>query len=251
MAESVYAPVPYSRRWLLPVLLRKRIWLWTAISAASFVAIGPLIYELTGSLLSVWLLVWLPGMRFNIRFPILADPVAFALVLGSVTAGIAGYEIMACLLIVIAGQVKESAPIFALLLYHSPLFAGCAALTTILAILIGRWFSVPSENPKITHPFRSALAKHDPFDWAVMVLPWGLIPVLLLLAPTGYWTWVAAVSLLLAYGQLVMAQDTARLYQWAAPAILLATSGLSIPQPWLAGVLLLHPFLCVRYGQVA
>ena len=61
----------------------------------------------------------------------------------------------------------------------------------------------------------------------VMVAPWG--PLLLGL---GALTPQLAVALALGYGQLVVATDSVRLYQWAAPVLALACVAV-VPPVWL------------------
>jgi hypothetical protein len=76
-------------------------------------------------------------------------------------------------------------------------------------------------EPWLQHPVREARKVHDFLDWRTMILPWGAVAVL---APLGFSrspSIVPAVAALLAgYAQLLVAVDNARLFQWAAPAVI-------------------------------
>lgn len=63
------------------------------------------------------------------------------------------------------------------------------------------------------------------FSPALMVLPWGVVLPLALLSPS----WELAGILALGYLPLVGVSDTARVYQWAAPAVILIAVQAPVP----------------------
>ncbi len=246
MSQGRRVPRPYSRRWLLPALFGVDAWKWA--SSAAFIACGPLMYLLTGSLVCVWLFAWLPGMAINVRFPVLVDGVAIMLVLAAGVLYSWGLWGLAAISVFIAGQAKESSPVFALPLCPHPVVAISALASMGTAVVIGKRTSVPSDEPHILRPFHTALTKHDPLDWREMVLPWGSMAVLgLALVATGQnhtaaW-YLACAALVVGYSQLIIANDSVRLYQWAAPAVLVALAPMQM-EAWMYPVIAAHPFIC-------
>lgn len=253
MQAGERVPAPYSRRWLLPLIARLTRMRWEAFSAIAFLAVGPLVYELTGALWCVWLCAWLPGFATNVRYPVLVDQPAFALMLGAVVAYRGGDLAVAMALLGLSGQVKESAPFFGLALCLSWPMAFVALGSAIIAVLVGKYVSRSPDRDFMLHPFRVAMTKHDPLDWKEMVLPWGGVVVLgtAFVASGSYSTWnigIVVASLIMGYGQLLMANDSVRLYQWAAPAVLMFIAPY---QPvWMALVLVAHPFICGAVRRV-
>lgn len=255
MGEGQRVPQPYSRRWLLPMVLGWAQYetsmaarpAWTIASGVAFVATGPLIYALTGSLACVWFCAWLPGLAVNVRFPVLVDQVAFSIMLGAVVAYQHGLWWVAIPLMLIAGQCKETAPVFGGVLCWDPYMAGVCALSMGVALVVGKVRSIPGDKEYQLHPFRVAMTKHDPLSWVSMVLPWGGIAVVCVAMASSsmfepHAAWIAGVSLVLGYGQLLLANDESRLFVWAAPAALVAIAGYQ--GAWLVPALVAHPWMC-------
>ncbi len=244
MQAGEKVPSPYARRFLLPWAMRY-LKSWSAVSGLAFIACGPLMYLLTGSLWCVWLFAWLPGIGVNVRFPVLVDQVALTLAIGAGALWAYGQPEAACLVLCLSGMVKESAPLFALALCPVVWMVPLALLSTAAAVRLGRERSIPGTQDYQLRPFQVARTKHDPLDWREMLLPWGAVAVLAGVAvpePTLAWC-MAGVSLLMGYGQLLLANDSVRLYQWAAPAVLAALAPLPVPG-WMVPVLVAHPFIC-------
>ena len=253
MAAGQRVPPPYSRRWLVPLIARLTRMRWEAFSAIAFLAVGPLMYELTGQLWCVWLCAWLPGFAINVRFPVLVDQVAFSLMLGAAVAYQHGNLPVAMALLGLSGQAKESAPFFGLALCLSWWMAAVAVLSAGVAILVGKRMGAPKDRDFMLRPFMVAMTKHDPLDWKEMVLPWGGVAVLgAAMLVTGSYTTMAAcmaaASLVMGYGQLLMANDSVRLYQWAAPAVLVWMA--PYHSAWMVLVLVAHPFVCGAVKRV-
>lgn len=252
MAERLGAPSPYARRWLLPALLKSKR-AWSVASGAAFIAVGPLMFALTDSLVMVWLMAWLPGFAINIKFPVLVDQVALALMLLAVVLLRNDYELAACLVLAVAAQTKESAGLFgAVICWASPWAAVTGVLFTGLAVWVGKARGSAPTEEFMVRPFRDALGRHDPLCWRSMLLPWGAIPLLCVATWSGLGEIeaVACVSLVLAYAQLAIARDESRLFLWAAPAVLMAVSASGLDTPWLGLMLVLHPFACGAVKRV-
>lgn len=252
LAPASSRPVPFSRRWLLPALIGRRIVVWHAVTFASVVAAGALIVHFTGGgWVAAVLLAGLPGLVwFNSRFPVLVDAPAFALALGSALAWRAGHTWTALILSVAAGACKETAPLFAAAWVGAPPLA--------VGMLGARWIGgrAPKagevdHRPGLGLVFRTR-GWHDYLSMVDMVLPWGAVAILAICgARWDFETACAVAALALGYGQLLIATDEARLYQWAAPAVLvLAIRGLGVVPTWLVAPLLMlhlvHPWRGVQ-----
>jgi hypothetical protein len=94
----------------------------------------------------------------------------------------------------------------------------------------------------LADPFGTARRAHAQhlFDPVVMIAPWGA-GVLAVLATDRSVVPTLVLALLLAYGQLAVAGNTVRLYQWAAPAVALAAATV-IPSGWEPALLTAHLF---------
>ena len=146
-------------------------------------------------------------------------------------AGVAVVAVAAC--------VKESAPVWAALWSWS--FWPLLALVAVVVRLIS---SKPGPDPLgarfeeiAAHPIRSALAAHRG-QWRnawVMVAPWGVC----LLALTDVSPWLA-VTLVVAYAQLVVATDSVRLYQHGAGPVMAAVAASVVPVAWLPLAVVAH-----------
>lgn len=225
---------PYSRRWLAPLLAGAGA-PWPILAGVSVIASAGLMYGLTGSVLGAVLYLGMSGLVwFNLTCPVLVDAPAFALALGAALASIRGYPALAVCLAILAGGTKESAPVFAAVWSGSPL---------LLAGLAGAWW--PEDKPGGPgNPFLAV--RHNLTDAAAYVLPWGALAVLW---PYAVWhggigaAWPSILALVLAYGQLTIATDTSRLYQWAAPSVIvLVCAHMPDCGPALACLHVVHPW---------
>jgi hypothetical protein len=185
------------------------------------------------------LMAFLPIQRVNLKFPVLVDAPAMALALGSALAMRAGHSGLAVALAVLAGGCKETAPIFAALYaWHWLPLVGLVAL-------IGQRTPAPADGDPyagrgVVAAFKRILKerRHDGLNALWMLLPWGAIAPLYVLAGP---TWKSAAVLAVGYAQLLVATDNARLFQWAAPSVIaIAASGAS--GTWLAFALIAHAF---------
>ncbi|WP_179830739.1 hypothetical protein [Nocardia amikacinitolerans] len=183
-----------------------------------------------------------PGIWYNnIRRPVLVDPTALTWALGSAVLSLAGWWFAALIVALIAACMKETAPVFAAAFCLNPLL-----LIGVAAPVVRRATAKAgpdTHNSKaLADPLGSARKAHAEhvFDPRVMLLPWGA-GMLAVFVTDPVIALLLVLSLLLGYGQLVVAVNTARLYQWAAPAVALAAASV-IPPGWAAAVLTAHLF---------
>jgi len=129
--------------------------------------------------------------------------------------------------------VKESAPVFAAVFAWHP-----ALLVGLLAV---KWWGASEPDQAwLRRPFHSARTSRDLLDWRRAALPWGLV--------AAFPLWGSArvfLALLLGYSQLLLAQDDARLYQWAAPAVLALIP--SLPHELVVSACVVQPFILGAY----
>lgn len=223
-------PAPYSRRWLLPLLLGQRVWAWRLATFAAITATACMMPGIWGALLFLGLpgLVWL-----NIRFPVLVDAVALSLALGAARAWESGHHALALVLVALSGACAEKGPVFAAIYaMHPVLLLGLLAVNWERGAPGNEWWLQP------IHKLLPMMRKHHaPFDWRTMLAPWGSLVVLV---PLGGFTLQAGVALAAGYGQLLIATDRARLYQWAAPVLI--PLAVHAPPSVLAAAVVLHMF---------
>jgi hypothetical protein len=158
------------------------------------------------------------------KHPVLTDAFGMFLMCVIVLFVLQGWVLSAALLSILAASVNEKAPVFAALASWSVVpLVGC--LLTI-ALLIVRKGNIP-KAPDVVKPLDRSLEHHKGLSWEY-VGPWGAMLPLALLAPVV----PLLASLGAAYGQIAIANDTVRLYQWAFLALAMAIAGASIPS-WL------------------
>lgn len=201
---------------------------------------GPFAHKVIAELL----VMGLPGLwRLNVRLPVLVDPTAFCAALAGGILLQSDHATMLALglaVIVLGSAVKETVPLFAAAFAMSPM--PLLALTVPLYL----HFTVKAlDRPQETwlkHPILEARKAHDFLDPLAKIAPWGAIAVLLIFSPVS-WTLTATLALALGYGQCVVAQDNARLYQWAAPAVIAVALQHPPGWVWIAALLgLFNPY---------
>lgn len=217
---------PFHLRWLLPKILgdNQARWAWT--SRLAVIALCPLAWWYTSS---PWMAACalLPGVFYNWHHPVLVDAPAMAVALLAACL-FPDYPAAAVAVTVIGATIRETVPVWVAIYAWSawPLFA--------LVAVVLRWSQRAGDDPAgyghlLAHPIRSAWQAHRTtwLDPAVMVLPWGAL-LLGVMAPS----WQLAAALAASYGQLIIATDSVRLYQWAWPVLALATVT-AVPPVWL------------------
>jgi hypothetical protein len=217
------------------------MWAWQAVSWSSVVAIPVLValYVPERPLVAAALMAFLPIQRVNVRLPVLVDAPAMALALGAAVALQRGHWALAVALATIGGGCKETAPIFAALYAWSWL-----PLMGLVALLGIRTAGKPDGDPfsgrGTLNAAKVILAqrRHDFLSWTQTLLPWGaVLPMYVLAGPA----WKSLVTVAVGYGQLLIATDKARLFQWAAPPVI-AVAAHGASGPWLAVALIAHAF---------
>lgn len=216
---------PFHLRWLVPAIAGQNpaawvLWTWVfAGMAACGTAALALTNEASGAQAGVagLLFLGLPSVRFALSRPVLVDMPTAAFAVWAAVA-FEAHPHAGIVLALLAGCVNERAPIFAALFAWNPLL-----LAGLLPVAV-RWFQRQGPDPVqdktcrevVEHPFLAGRSFHRN-QWRnplVMVLPWG--GCLLALANVD---WQVAVVLAVAYAQLLVATDSGRLYQQAAPLV--------------------------------
>lgn len=167
------------------------------------------------------LFLTLPVNRFNLEFPILVDAMALGLATCSAALYMRGWKVPATLVVLAAGATKETSPVFASLFAQSPvLLVGLAAPLVISKLRTPGTDMAPVQVEVLAHPVAIAKKHHNRFlvdANPMLITPWGASVVAL-----GAPSFKLYSTLAVAYGQLLIATDVMRLYQWAAPVVCIA-----------------------------
>lgn len=236
---------PFNLRWLLPAVCGDDARMWNAVWWLSWplAAAGMIWWGFETGL--VWqqfvaapiLLLSLAGVFGpHVVRPVGVDLPAMAVSIVAVAALEAGWWPLAVVLVVIAGCIKETSPVFAALWAWHPLM-----LVGLAAPVVASFFRKPAVDEVTAqpllkhvhdHPVESAFEHHvgkwrDPR----MVLQWGGC-----LAALYRPSWQVAAVLAVAYAQLVVATDLYRLVHTAAGPLVALVAVQQVPVPWLAGL---------------
>lgn len=237
MAEGRGAPRPFCYRWLLPLVCGTSLMRWRVASVFGVVLTCVGVASLCGSwwqaLAAVVLFVALPMTEFNLRNPVLTDSLAMGLATVSAALFVHGLVVPAVLVAGVAGLVKESAPVFAalfaftpwLLLALIPVLVRMAVVKPNTDVVVG-----PGIEDTLRHPFRTGVRFHREMVLGrseYLIAPWGGLLIALTVIDVRL-----ALCVLVAYGQLLLATDTVRLYQWCAPLVIVYAVG-CVPGSWL------------------
>lgn len=232
---TVRPPAPFHLRVLIPRLCQDIAGRWQAaawVGLAAMVA-GIIVLAATWQVgvAAALLAASLPMVRFNIEHPVLVDLPALGLATLAAAAWHVGWWPAAVVLVLLAGATKETAPVFAAIFAWTPWL-----LIGLVVPLIVRWLRDPGEDVLdvhnawvLAHPIAASRQYHVGFVRNLdprLVAPWGAA-VVALAAPS----WQLAAVLVVAYAQLLIATDTVRLYQWAAPVVALAAVA-AVPWQW-------------------
>lgn len=259
-ADGQSVQSPFHRRWLVPAIvgslgrkfgLETGIKSWLALTYLSLGLTSSLAFAYFGEighlssyqrLYAATLLALLPGVwRCSLRFPVLLDAFSFALAL--LTAAVAVHHPwFAIPLALVLGATRETGPIFAALWSWSP--------WPLLGLLAVGWW-------KKAGP---AVAGEESL-WKVFLKTWHerrmigadaslyLVPFGAALAGLFEPSWQLALTIVAAFGQLLVATDTIRLTIWCAPVLVLQAAHVT-PLMWMPGCLLLSLFLKDSKGRV-
>lgn len=161
----------------------------------------------------------LPGVTFSWRYPVLVDATGMAAALAAAVVFPHCWP-AAIVIALIAGTIRETAPIWAAIYAWNPLLLIGLVPVAVRALMRQGDDVLDAENAWIlTHPIKASRKYHaglwlDPF---VMVTPWGA-----LIAGLAGLDLRLGAALAAGYAQLLIATDSVRLYQWAAPVMALA-----------------------------
>ena len=222
--------------WLLS-LATERHWIWQVVTALSIVVQGAAMARLSGTWVGAALLLGLPaGARFAIRHPVLVDAPTLAVVLLAAVNRLNGDVPVAIALVdgFVLTAMRENAAIWFVVLTGE--WWALAAIPPTLAL---GWLSKGrtatrelGDNLWIVSPLGTSLRQRAG-AWlspGLMLLPWGVVLPLALWSPS--W-WLAGV-LALGYAPILLTSDTARVYHWAAPAVILVALQAPVPEwAWL------------------
>lgn len=244
MAQGRRVARPFHLRWLVPLLAGVDGWVWISRISVALCVVG-----------SVWFAGWagllIVGcagiVRFNLANPVLVDAPAFALAVMA-AATVHNDPYLAVFLVLLAGACKETGPAFAAVwAWHPLLLVGLAVPLARMFVKAGsdpfadgrsRQYGTFRDDPLISlalsDPLRAVWTVRRRLPFWSYVLPWGAL-LCGLAAPS----WQLAAGLTLAYAQLAVATDTVRLYQWAAPSLMVAFAA-AVPTGWLLPLVLVH-----------
>lgn len=245
-------PSPYSLRWILPALAKDKIERWVWLSRLALVALGPLtVWFMPGppelGLFAAALVIGLPGVfKLNVALPVLSDAAGAAGVLATVALQQHVGAWAALPAVCIAAGLRESSPVFAAL--------AAADLRLLLGLLpvASRYLIVRKRKAAYARAefsrrgiaaLTSTLPGRDAhqgviFTASKMLLPWGVC--LIVAFSKQYDPWLLA-SLAVAYGQLALAADRARIYQCAFPLVVRQAAAM-VPSRYYVAAAMVHWF---------
>lgn len=235
-ASGHAVPRPFAWRWLLPTLCGPRPRAWQTIAWLSLIASAAGVAALAGdwrhALAAGLLTAGLPAARYNVTHPVLVDQPAMATAIWAAVCVEHHIWWLAILLVLVAGTMRETAPVFAALYAWNPVLLVGLVPVAIAMLVIRTGPDIPTfANDRthqwiLAHPWQAGRKYHHLLD-PTLVAPWGGA-----LAGLANLDVQLAVTLAVAYSQLLVATDTVRLYQWAAPVLVCAAVG-AVPVAWL------------------
>jgi len=226
---------PFHLRWLIPWIVGPNLAVARATQLISMLVLAAYCAAESGHWWMGLIPFGLTGLTLNFRLPFLVDLPALAT--AAAAAWLADdYLPAAIALSVVAGAMKETAPVFSAAYAWNPWL-----LVGLIAPALRHWRHRPVEDCLddenawiLAHPFAAAAKYHRAIPSWAYILPWGA-----LLVNAGSLDHRQIVVLVLAYAQILIATDTVRLYQWATPALVVGPLA-DIPTSWVWIVLALH-----------
>lgn len=239
---------PFHLRWLLPKVCGQSMRRWWTVWALSWpIAAGGMFVlaqswdlDWHRSLLAVVLCLGLAGVWGPaVVRPIGVDLPALALGVCAAAAVRGGWWPVGIALALIAGSIKESAPVFVALWAWHPL-----GLIGLIAPAIRHITRRPQIDPVTEmqpmreihdHPLRTGLKARPWRSARIMVAPWAVC-----LAALYHPSYIVLAALVVAYAQLFVATDTVRLVHTAAAPIVAIAAAAVIPDGWLIAAGVVH-----------
>ena len=243
MARGSAQPMPFHLRFGLPAICGDKPAAWIAATwcglTLAVCGTGILAYQhglgIERAILAAAFVAFLPAVRFAADAPVLTDGASLGLSVAA--AVIAPYSLAAAIVVALLGAaVNERVPVWAALFALEPVLL-CGLAFPLVRLLLVRAPAVSDTDPHrdiLRTPVKAGLKSHAGkwLDARLMLAPWGVC-LLALLAPSPW----LLLALVLAYAQCLVATDTVRLYQQAAPAVAIVAAAV-VPDGWLlaAGV---------------
>lgn len=233
-------PAPFCGRWFVPqVMLRPEAWpLAAALATVLTTAAAGRAYGVAGALL--WLL--LPaGPRFWARHPVLVDPLAAVALWLFIVTPVPVDGLYWWLRVIALGAFREQLPVLAAIM-HADVRWLVGLQATAFGYLMYRRQASSYDNNWIREPWLTTLKarRGQLLSWQLLILPWGVVLPLALLA-WDQWTWQTWAVLAVGYLPILRSSDTARCYLWAAPTMIALAVTAPVPA-------LLWPVLLVAHA---
>jgi hypothetical protein len=232
MAEGNRLSRPFYLRWLWPYICKSSTFRWrmfadictTLMIPAAMFMLWCSGASIQASILGGLSVFGLSGVyAFNRRLPVLVDAPAMLVSTLAISFGLLGgnFTILAVILSLLAGCIKETSPIFSAIASFNP-FLLVGLLSPILAKILLKEGKDPSpeyQSTAIERPFNFARQFHDGRwdNFRLMVAPWGGL-ILAILNPSI----PLLLSLICSYSLLLVASDRVRIYQWAWHSVLIS-----------------------------
>lgn len=250
-SEGLPVPRPFHLRWLLPKVCGAEMGAWWFVWVASWPVLAGSAFgwrlaagdDWRVALAAALFLLAMPGVLGpSAVIPVGVDLPATALSLLGVfliELGHPGQVIAGVSVIAVAAMVRETSPVWSALWLWSPL-----PLIALCVVVCRALIAKPGADPLgarfdeiAAHPIRAALNSHRGRwrDGWLMVAPWGVC-----LAGLVGSDWRLWLVLALAYGQLLIATDSVRLYQHAAGPVVAVAAAHVIPVAWLPLAVVAH-----------
>lgn len=245
-AEGRHLPRPFHLRWALPRLCGHDLTRWWAAWGAGWLLAAAGMFALLAdhgwqtAAAGTVLLLALPGfIGPSVTIPIGVDIPATGLALCGAALCHHDWWHVGILVIAASACIRETTPIWAALWVWSPVPLIALAAPLIAHVLVDRGPDPLGDKFQqiADHPVRAGLTYHQGRwrDAWLMVAPWGVC-LAALVSPS----WPLLLTLAIAYGQLLIATDTVRLYQHAAGPAMAAAAATQIPTAWLPLALAVH-----------
>lgn len=241
---------PFNLRVLWPTLCEDSLKRWRILWLASWpvLAAGAVLWataegaSTVQALAAAAFLLALPGVwgPISVR-PVGVDLPTMALAIWSAAAFAHGWTVLGVVIALVATFGKEHAPVWIALWAWTPWALVALAVVPFVYLINRPAMDSVTATPLLRdvhdHPIRQSI-EHHRGQWRnawFMVAPWGV--TLAALYDPSPWVLVA---LAVAYGQLIVATDTVRLYQSVAGPVMALAAALVIPTPWLLLAVAVH-----------
>lgn len=243
---------PFHLRWLLPAVCGTNPRRWWACWWASWPVLAAGMFSLSAhlgwrrALFAMAIVVTLPGVIGpKVTRPVGVDLPAMALGVAAAGAAVHGWWWAALALVLWAGMVKESAPLFAALWAWHPLLLVGLAAPALVAVVRRAGMDELTARPDLReihdHPVRTAWSYRRDRNWLVDPALW-LHPFGVTLAGLVNMSTQTAVTVAVAAAQCVVATDTTRLLASGAGPALAVGAATWLPVEVLPLLVAVHVF---------